>query len=468
MQLKCTGCGATGNIADSKIPDTGANVKCPKCGTRIFVKKSQAQKTTSESGKLVKTPPVKRKPPVERKPPADHKPPSPPVERKPPADHKPPVERKPPADHKPPVERKPPADHKPPSPVERKPPADHKPSTPVKPEKPPIPAHSEPPPIPRKPEPAPSEPQKSAFVTVISWISIVLSGLSCFQSIIVFTMMPNIKQQMMNIPQFSELAPQMGQMMFSFLRYASVGLFILSSAALVSSIGLLKRKNWARIIFIIFLSLGIAWSCLIILQQLRVALMIGGAGSIGLFGIGIGAGFSFLFGRIIKELVSEKIKAEFVGEPGNYKSKNIYGSTPQAQDEIISEKVTKWAYYIPSFIVLMAIFQIPVKLLDARYSIQFAAGFVLVFVCANIGLYILRYKPKFEFPGGGIIYKGVFQNIKVPWSDIKMLKKRKTGMYGFWEVTCDTKKLNFNIYKNHPSAGELEKLIIEKGILVDG
>ncbi|MCP4344141.1 MAG: hypothetical protein GY795_01270 [Desulfobacterales bacterium] len=272
MQLKCTGCGTTGNIADSKIPDTGANVKCPKCGTRIFVKKSQAQKTTSESGKLVKTPPVKRKPPAERKPSA---------ERKPPVDHKP----------SPPVERKSPADHKP---ADRKPPADHKPPSPVKPEKPPIPPHSEPPPIPRKSGPS------------------------------------------------------------------------------------------------------------------------------------------------------------------------------HTQDEIISEKATKWAYYIPSFIVLMAIFQIPVKLLDARYSIQFAAGFVLVFVCANIGLYMLRYKPKFEFPKGGIIYKGVFQNIKASWSDIKMLKKRKTGMYGFWEVTCDTKKLSFNIFKNHPNAGELEKLIIEKGILVDG
>ncbi len=387
----------------------------------------------------------------------------------------------------------PPIDYKPPSP-----PVDRKPPSPVKPEKPTPSTPVEPPPVPRKP-PALSEPQKSTFVTVVSWIFIVLSGFSCciflFQSIVYFTMMPNIEQQMMNNPQlgemmkdpkFSENAPQMGQMMFSFMRYIFIGLFIASSITLFSSIGLLKRKNWARIIFIIFLSLGLAFNCLTILQQLGTAMMLGraegGVQTFGLaivfFSIGIASGFSILFGWIIKELVSAKIKAEFVGQISgisNYQSKKIHGSAPgkskniygTSEDEIISEKVTKWAYYIPAFVALIAILWIPMNLLDARFLIRFASGFVLTFVCMNIVSYMLRYKPKYEFPGGGIIYKGVFQDIKVSWSDIKMLKKRKTGMYGFWEVTCDEKKLGFNIYKNHPNASELEELIIEKGIPVD-
>ena len=37
MKIQCPNCRAAGQIADSKIPERGTYIRCPKCQTRLFV-----------------------------------------------------------------------------------------------------------------------------------------------------------------------------------------------------------------------------------------------------------------------------------------------------------------------------------------------------------------------------------------------------------------------------------------------
>lgn len=43
MQIKCSKCGSTYQIDESKIPDKGAHARCKKCQNRIFIKKQAAK-----------------------------------------------------------------------------------------------------------------------------------------------------------------------------------------------------------------------------------------------------------------------------------------------------------------------------------------------------------------------------------------------------------------------------------------
>ena len=56
MDISCKSCSARYRIDDSKIPDKGAKIKCPKCGTIELIKKE------SSPPPVVSTPPVKEKP----------------------------------------------------------------------------------------------------------------------------------------------------------------------------------------------------------------------------------------------------------------------------------------------------------------------------------------------------------------------------------------------------------------------
>jgi hypothetical protein len=94
-----------------------------------------------------------------------------------------------------------------------------------------------------------------------------------------------------------------------------------SALTLASSIGLLKRKNWARLIFVGLMALGIVWNLGgIVLQFAMFASMQNGFGHPGMevFFIAMSAvsilfafGFSGIFGWIAKRLLSPAIAAEF-------------------------------------------------------------------------------------------------------------------------------------------------------------
>ena len=84
--------------------------------------------------------------------------------------------------------------------------------------------------------------QKSTFVTVVAWIFIVLSAMTLagvFMQAIMFAFVfdPEIKNEM-----FSEVP---------WLTFIWMAMCLCVVLALIASIGLLHRKNWARILFMI-------------------------------------------------------------------------------------------------------------------------------------------------------------------------------------------------------------------------
>ncbi len=164
---------------------------------------------------------------------------------------------------------------------------------------------------------------KSTFVTVVAWIFIVLSGyavaISLLQNVMVHVMFKSEQ-----FPDMPHEMPFGASFVFSNMQLIVFAVFLILVMTLIASIGLLKRKNWARLTFIVFLSLGILWSLgAIVLQAVFFSTMPemprGPRAEdfdtmltvmrwfMFIFGVGIAA----LFGWIIKRLTSESVKREF-------------------------------------------------------------------------------------------------------------------------------------------------------------
>lgn len=170
---------------------------------------------------------------------------------------------------------------------------------------------------------------RSSFVTVVAWIFIVLSGLGTLVSI-----MQNIMIQVMFNATEMEKAmhaapppgvPPFAAFMTSHFQLLFVAFLIISVSMLASSIGLLKRKNWARLIFICLMGLGILWNLGGLVLQLTMyssmqssfanvpdaadmkSFMI----AMAVFSVIFALGFSVLFGWIAKRLLSPSIVTEF-------------------------------------------------------------------------------------------------------------------------------------------------------------
>jgi hypothetical protein len=170
--------------------------------------------------------------------------------------------------------------------------------------------------------------QRSAFVTVVAWIFIVLSGLgtliSILQNIMINTMFnsPEMGQAMQTSLPY---APPMVAYMASHVRLIFLAFLLVSTATLASAIGLLKRQNWARLVFIGLMVLGIVWNLGGLAIQMTMFSSVRDqfvqapqAPDMGAFFIAaaivsvlLAVGFSVLFGWIVKCLNSREIAAEF-------------------------------------------------------------------------------------------------------------------------------------------------------------
>ena len=168
---------------------------------------------------------------------------------------------------------------------------------------------------------------RSTFVTVVAWIFIIGSGLASLMSL-----MQNIMIHVMfNKDKFSQLPEDMpagAAFMFGNFQLIFLTFLLISIMVLVSSIGLLKRKNWARLVFIFILSLGILWSLAsLILQAVFFSTMPEMTQGpefeefktiqtlMQWFTAIISIGFAVLFGWIIKRLMSGTVKQEFIQSP---------------------------------------------------------------------------------------------------------------------------------------------------------
>lgn len=178
-------------------------------------------------------------------------------------------------------------------------------------------------------------PARSAFVTVVAWIFIALDGMGLFisllQNIVVNTVFSFDRLHEAEMQAQSKMhVPPFFFWIFGHIRLF-LGIFLIwTLIKFVSAIGLLRRQNWARLVFIGFLALGIAWNiAAIVLQQFFVSSMLtamppppnapknfnevmqGMLIGIRVFSAIFAIGFSVLLAWMIKKLLSPVIVAEF-------------------------------------------------------------------------------------------------------------------------------------------------------------
>jgi len=105
-------------------------------------------------------------------------------------------------------------------------------------------------------------PARSSFVTVVAWIFIVLSGFSTLIGALQNLMIRSMPFDQLNAAlQDSTAVPFLApaRAIFSHFQLFVLAAFLLSLLMLISSIGLLHRRNWARLVFIGLLVLGIIY-----------------------------------------------------------------------------------------------------------------------------------------------------------------------------------------------------------------
>ena len=104
--------------------------------------------------------------------------------------------------------------------------------------------------------------KQSSFINTFAWISIVFSGFGTLIGIMQNIMMQTVMKDAgfgQSMREHQDFPPMMGAMFqhFDIFIMVTLGITIIT---FIASIGLLKRKNWARLFFIALLILGIVWS----------------------------------------------------------------------------------------------------------------------------------------------------------------------------------------------------------------
>jgi len=169
---------------------------------------------------------------------------------------------------------------------------------------------------------------RSSFVTVLAWIFIVGGGFTTFISILQNVMLTFFfPADQIQMAKGAENMPAVALFMLNHMRLFFAAFLVLSLTVFVSSIGLLKRKNWARVIFIGLFVLGILWNVGGLFLQNAMfsampapspdapeefkAQMESMAHVMLVFSFVMAVGMSVLFGWLIKRLASPAIRREF-------------------------------------------------------------------------------------------------------------------------------------------------------------
>ncbi len=168
-----------------------------------------------------------------------------------------------------------------------------------------------------------ASPPRSTFVTVVAWLFIVLSGcatpISVLQNIMVLTI---FKQH--PIPSDNSALdhmPAATRFMFTHMDLFFQAFLVLCIYTLVCSIGLLKRRNWARLGFVALLVVGILYQVAGFAfqsffmaefpdrqapEEFRTFVLL-----MQIFGAGMAIALVLVFGWMIRKLISPSIRAEF-------------------------------------------------------------------------------------------------------------------------------------------------------------
>lgn len=169
--------------------------------------------------------------------------------------------------------------------------------------------------------------ERSTFVTVVAWILIVVSAfttlITLLQNLMVHFVFRSAGIDMTAHPPPSD-APAFARFLFEHMELVFLAFLLVSALTLVASIGLLKRMNWARLVVVALMALGVAWCLGGLVVQVVMMLSVrdqfmqpGGPGMSAFFYIFIAVNmlislaFAGLFGWIAKRLLSPPIIAEF-------------------------------------------------------------------------------------------------------------------------------------------------------------
>jgi hypothetical protein len=171
---------------------------------------------------------------------------------------------------------------------------------------------------------------QSTFVTTIAWLFIVLAGFATcvfvLQNIMIDSMLsaPDTQAALAEPGGQGDL-PSLAGFVIRHMRLGMLAFLALCASTLVAAIGLLIRKNWARIVFIGLMALGIVWNVGGVIVQYRVISVLFHANApnpmrspwetvttiMAIFSSVMALGFAGLFGWVIKRLLSPNIGREF-------------------------------------------------------------------------------------------------------------------------------------------------------------
>ena len=173
---------------------------------------------------------------------------------------------------------------------------------------------------------------RSAFVSVVAWIFIFLAGfatlISVLQNVLVnFMFSGGEMDAAFEQAGSSERLPGFVAFMLRNMRLFFLFFLLLCVASLASSIGLLLRQNWARIVFVAILIFGVVWNLagaalsfafFSWLPELPPGTPSAWAENwsymskaITAFNVLVTLAFALLFGWIAKKLMSAEIRGEF-------------------------------------------------------------------------------------------------------------------------------------------------------------
>lgn len=115
-------------------------------------------------------------------------------------------------------------------------------------------------------------PQKSTFVSILAWVFIVLSAgataVSVLQSLMLYLLFPRAElKAALAAGLETQPLPWAARVMVNHFELFIWGFLAVSVVMLVTAIGLLRRWNWARRLFILLMALGIVWNLVGVLLQ---------------------------------------------------------------------------------------------------------------------------------------------------------------------------------------------------------
>ncbi len=107
--------------------------------------------------------------------------------------------------------------------------------------------------------------QRSVFVTVVAWLFIITGGFATFiallQNIMLHFLLPAEKlQTLIQDQQQSGQTTVIAEFLLAYMGWFFAGLLVLAAITVIAAIGLLVRKNWARLTFIGLMVAVILWN----------------------------------------------------------------------------------------------------------------------------------------------------------------------------------------------------------------